>query len=58
MSALPPKATELATLCVPMEGKALLLCLVRLKVDLLRYGEGIVHVDAEISNSALYLRVA
>ena len=58
MSALPLKATQLVTLCVPMEGRELLLCPVRLNVDLLRYGEGIVHIDAEIPDSALYLRVA
>jgi hypothetical protein len=58
MSALPLKATELATLWVPMEGRALLLCPVRLNVDLLRYGEGFVRIDAEIPDSALYLGVA
>jgi hypothetical protein len=41
-----------------MEGRALLLCPVRSYVDLLRYGEGIVHIDAEIPDSALYLHVA
>jgi hypothetical protein len=34
-----------------MEGRALLLCPVRLN-------EGIVHIDAEIPDGALYLRVA
>jgi hypothetical protein len=46
------------TLCVPLKGRALLLCPVRLNVDLLRYGEGIVHIDAEIPDGALYLGVA
>ena len=54
----PPKSTELATLYVPTEGRALLLCPARLTVDLLRYGEGIIHIDAEIPDSALYLGVA
>jgi hypothetical protein len=40
-----------------MEGRALLLCPALLNVDLLRYGEGIVHIDAEIRDSALYLGV-
>ena len=40
-----------------MEGRALLLCPVRLNVDLLRYGKSIVHIDAEIPDSALYLGV-
>src|SRR5499433_2078296 len=48
MSALPPKATELVTLCVPMEGRALLLCPVRLNVDKFRQrrqmiGENPIH---------------
>src|SRR5262249_38283829 len=48
MSALPPKATELVTLCVPMEGRALLLCPVRLNVDRFRQrrqmiGENPIH---------------
>jgi hypothetical protein len=29
----------------------------RLSVDLRRYGEGIVHIDAEIPDSTLYLGV-
>ena len=40
-----------------MKGRALLLCPVRSNVDLLRYGEGIVHIYAEIPDSALYLGV-
>ena len=41
-----------------MEGRAFLLCPVRSNVDLLRYREGIVYIDAEIPHSALYLSVA
>ena len=40
-----------------VKGRALLLCPVRSNVDLLRYGEGIVHINAEIPHGALYLRV-
>ena len=39
------------------EGRAFLLCAVASDVNLLRYGEGIVHIDAEIPDSALYLGV-
>ena len=38
-----------------VKGRALLLCPVRSNVDLLRYGEGIVHINAEIPHGALYL---
>ena len=42
---------------ISVKGRALL-CPVRSNVDLLRYGEGIVHITAdEISHSALYLSV-
>ena len=58
MSALPLKATELVILCVPDGGAEHFCSAVRLNVDLLRYGEGIVHIDAEIPDSALYLGVA
>jgi hypothetical protein len=57
MSALPPKATELAT-CTSRWRAEHFCSSVRLDVDLLRYGEGIVHIDAEIPDSALYLCVA
>ena len=40
-----------------MKGRALLLCPVTSNGDLLRYGEAIVHINAEISHSALYLSV-
>jgi hypothetical protein len=53
----PPKATELVTLC-PDEGQSTSALPIRLNVDLLSYGEGIVYIDAEIPDSALYLGVA
>ena len=34
--------------CRSLKGRALLLCPLVSDVDLLRYGEGIVHIDAEI----------
>jgi len=40
-----------------MKGRALLLCPASSDVDLLGYGEGIVHIYAEIPDSALYLGV-
>jgi len=40
-----------------VEGRALLHCPVPSNVDLLRYGEGIVHINAEIPHSPLYLSV-
>jgi hypothetical protein len=40
-----------------VKDRALLLCPAPSKVDLLRYGEGIVHINAEIPGSALYLSV-
>ena len=40
-----------------VKDRALLLCPVPSNVDLLRYGEGIVHINAEIPHSALYLSV-
>ena len=40
------------------DGKqSILLCPVRSNVDLFRYGKGIVHIDAEVPHSALYLGV-
>ena len=57
MSALPLKATEIADIAGPIEGRALLLCRVRLNVGLLRYGKGIIHINAEVTDSTLYLRV-
>ena len=40
-----------------MKGRALLLCPVISDIDLLCYREGIVHINAEIPDSALYLGV-
>ena len=40
---------------LPMKGRALLLCPIPSNGDLLRYDEGIVHINAEIPHSALYL---
>ena len=40
-----------------MNGRALLLCPLHSNVDLLRYGKGIVLIDAEIPDSTLYLGV-
>ena len=40
-----------------MKGRAALVCPVVSDVDLLRYGEIIVHINAEIPHSALYLGV-
>jgi hypothetical protein len=57
MSALPPIATKKADIAGPDGGRALLLCPIRSDVDLLRYGEGIVHINAEIPDGALYLSV-
>jgi len=56
MSALPLKTTEIADInagqsisALPPQGS---------NVDLLRYCKGIIHIDAEIPDSALYLGVA
>jgi hypothetical protein len=40
-----------------MRGRALLLCPICSNVDLLRNGEGIVDINAEIPDGALYLGV-
>jgi hypothetical protein len=55
MSALPQKETDIADIVCRGEGQSTSLCPVRSNVDLLRYCEGIVHIDAEIPDSALYL---
>jgi MinD superfamily P-loop ATPase len=41
-----------------MRAEHFLLCPDRLNVSLLRYGKGIIDIDAEIPDSALYLGVA
>jgi hypothetical protein len=55
MSALPPIATKKADIAGLDGGRALLLCPIRSDVDLLRYGECIVHINAEIPDGALFL---
>ena len=57
MSALPPKAVEIADIAGPDRGQSISALPCTSNVDLLRYGEGIVHIDAEIPHSALYLGV-
>src|SRR5262245_16180609 len=57
MSALPPKATEIADIDVGQ--RALLLCPCKVQnVNLLRYCKSIIHIDAEIPDSTLYFGVA
>ncbi len=57
MSALPPIAVEIADIAVPDGGQSISALPYTSHVDLLRYGEGIVHVNAEIPHSALYFGV-
>ena len=57
MSALPLKATEIADIVGRNEGQSTSALPVRSNVNLLSNGEGIVHIDAEILNSALYFGV-
>ena len=57
MSALPPKATGIADIGGLIEGRVFLLCPFRLNVSLLRYGKGIIDINAEVTDSALYLRM-
>jgi hypothetical protein len=57
MSALPLKATKIEDIAGPIEAEHFLLCPVRSNVDLLRNGEGIIQIDAEIPDGALYLGV-
>ena len=57
MSALPLKATEIADIRGLMKAEHFLLCPSRLNVSLLRYGKGIVHIDAEVTDGTLYLGV-
>ena len=57
MSALPPIAVEIADIAGPDGGQSISALPCNSNVDLLRYGEGIVHINAEISHSALYLGV-
>ena len=57
MSALPPKAVEIADIAGPDREQSISALPRTSNVDLLRYGEGIVHINAEIPHSALYLSV-
>ena len=57
MSALPPKAAKIANIGGRDKGQSNLLCPGRSNVDLLRYAEGIVNIDAEIAHSTFYLGV-
>jgi hypothetical protein len=40
-----------------MKGRVLRLCPAGSDIDLLSYGEGIIHINAEIPHSAFYLGV-
>ena len=57
MSALPSIAVEIADIAGPDEGQSISALPCISNVDLLSYGEGIVHINAEISHCALYLSV-
>ena len=58
MSAYPPIAFEIADIAGPDGGQSISALPCTSNVDLLRYREGIVYIDAEIPHSALYLSVA
>jgi hypothetical protein len=57
MSALPPKAVEIANIAGADGGQSISALPSTSNIDLLRYGESVVHIDAEIPHSALYLGV-
>jgi len=57
MSALLPRAFKKANIGGNTEGQSISTLPVISDVDLLCYGEGVVHLDAEIPDSALYLSV-
>ena len=57
VSALPPKAVEIADIVGLDGGQSISALPCTSNVDLLSYGEGIVHINAEISHCALYLSV-
>ena len=57
MSALPPIATEIADMVGLDGGQSISALPCTSNIDLLRDREGIVHIDAEIPHSALYLSV-
>jgi hypothetical protein len=56
-SALPSIAVEIADIAGPDTGQSISALPCTSDVDLLRYGKGIVHINAEIPHSALYLGV-
>ena len=63
MSVMHPKASKITDIAGTVvhtkpKGRASLLCPESLEVDLLCYRESVINLDAEISDSALYLRVA
>jgi hypothetical protein len=53
MSALPPKAVEIANIAGADGGQSISALPSTSNIDLLRYGESVVHIDAEIPHSAL-----
>ena len=57
MSALPPIAHKIADIAGPDEEQSISAMRCTLNVDLLRYGKGIVHINAEIPHGALYISV-
>ena len=57
MSALRPIAHKIADIAGPDGGQSISAPPGISNVDLLGYGEGIVHINAEIPHSALYLGV-
>jgi hypothetical protein len=56
-SALPAKAVEIANIAGADGGQSISALPCTSNIDLLRYGESVVHIDAEIPHSALYLGV-
>ena len=56
-SALPAKAVEIANIAGADGGQSISALPSTSNIDLLRYGESVVHIDAEIPHSALYLGV-
>jgi hypothetical protein len=57
MSALSPKATEIANISRREKGRADGLCPARSNVDLLGCNESVVNVDAEVAHSTFNLGV-
>ena len=57
MSALPPKAAAIADIACPDEGQSTPALPCNFQTSTCFYREGIVHINAEIPDSALYLGV-